>query len=1280
MFNRWSGLGAAAGWSNNRSGSSDKENRSASDVGGGSPAAAPRTSPTHNDETSVDASLLYQNQCQDQSLDNGSILLDNVYLSPTEIYDLAGSTSILGHESILGPNHSLLAQDVVPEEEEGGGELFPEDLLADLSHGEYPLLNSTATSPRDSPMDWRPSPTPEVPVAADHKAETNVNKEQLPPREPSPPPPTRSTQTSGLDLAVAVEPTLEEQDRVEDDDGDEQGDVVPDSTVERRQFWLQYLNDDAPAPSTAVASPPTSPARSSLENTTTSSDSGGMDYLKSATAGVSTLVFDPHDSSVSVVETSYDQVQVPQQNSRDDSDNRNASIPSLPSEDENQQDSSITRPRSRSSSPFLPIFSASLSASWRPPAAANATTDSFRQDTFDHGDDDEDDSNDPRNVTSEWKVAQAPVRSTSGSSTSSASKKMEPKRNSTKTLLPSMFQRFQRKNGAVEPPPPPPPAVQENVSSVAIPPSSSPSRSNDKKHLPAVLQRLQRKNAVEEDNAPISPASSPSRQADKMHLPAVLQRLQRKNAGSAVEQDPEDNVPDASMSPPSSPSRHADKLHLPAVFHRFQRKATATTTAEPHEEDDDENVPDVPVLLAKSPRNAYDKNDPDERAYAIWRSKGLLPPRDEVNTFTTALSNIEGVMEEPRPAPRALRIAKQEELADESMENESTATPLVLDKENVVTPNASSARSNKPSPVHKFASILQQWRDKSDDRPNAHFLSPSIRATLVPSSVFSVGRPQQHSADEDCAQPTKPPRSSTSTGTVSPEPKKTMLTRHSLSGGVVASSGSTLRERRQSMQIKLEKEMTKQHRVPAETTTTARRNFHLHSRNDFKSVVNVLLRNGPTIRRDAGKNTEFGQPLLGSDSMDTVDFHPLVSKVQKANTVSTESRTSFFDNYKQPEEGEEEERGEQVAADSDRVGIRVKDLQVSKETRELFRHEVESAYLEAGPPMDAGSVPPFLKSVLEPSASVESDDDDFYGYGIPREVAIDTDAVLQGHGLPSPLVSPQFVANPDQPMPAIRRVVDRYLRNDNQSSIPDPPADVSMRHSANTSLLIHRTPSIGEQSGATHSIAVLDPEGVCQCNISVLNGNDDLIEFFLPRMGVGCTCGRRPPGFVNVDEPTALANILRPWQVDFLASFGIERGDQFVKAHHRSAAALASALRYYRRKHIMTPFRTSSCTMALQIWSKTCKAFVRSVRKQLYENDNNKQALSLPNTLYILSSFLDRMPSSSAASPERPERASNPLLPPGSENCGSPRAWFEEKVRGPPGRDPTGAIISVGEC
>lgn len=173
-----------------------------------------------------------------------------------------------------------------------------------------------------------------------------------------------------------------------------------------------------------------------------------------------------------------------------------------------------------------------------------------------------------------------------------------------------------------------------------------------------------------------------------------------------------------------------------------------------------------------------------------------------------------------------------------------------------------------------------------------------------------------------------------------------------------------------------------------------------------------------------------------------------------------------------------------------------------------------------------------------------------------------------------------------------------------------------------------KSPEITTRSAATRT-----PILECRCSESIFSGNNDLVDFFLPLMGMACKCGKQGKGFVNYKVPTSLENILRPWQVQFLASFGIYRGEELVKAQHRSAMTLATALRQYRRKNGMTPYRTKSCAMALQIWSKCCKAFVRSIRKQ---RASGRYSLKMPNTLPLLSSFIEQMspsnPSSTSAS------------------------------------------------
>jgi len=144
----------------------------------------------------------------------------------------------------------------------------------------------------------------------------------------------------------------------------------------------------------------------------------------------------------------------------------------------------------------------------------------------------------------------------------------------------------------------------------------------------------------------------------------------------------------------------------------------------------------------------------------------------------------------------------------------------------------------------------------------------------------------------------------------------------------------------------------------------------------------------------------------------------------------------------------------------------------------------------------------------------------------------------------------------------------------------------------------------------------------CPCgSSSIFSGNDELVEFFLPKLGMACTCGKNPEVFsdTTVTDLTAIEFILRPWQCRFLKSFNIHRGDQLVKANHRSAPAIARAMKKWRRKHEMVTARTVSCGLALHIWSRVCKIYVRSIRRQILLDAD---FVKIPNPTRVLSTLL----------------------------------------------------------
>ncbi|KAL3766830.1 hypothetical protein ACHAW5_005245 [Stephanodiscus triporus] len=130
----------------------------------------------------------------------------------------------------------------------------------------------------------------------------------------------------------------------------------------------------------------------------------------------------------------------------------------------------------------------------------------------------------------------------------------------------------------------------------------------------------------------------------------------------------------------------------------------------------------------------------------------------------------------------------------------------------------------------------------------------------------------------------------------------------------------------------------------------------------------------------------------------------------------------------------------------------------------------------------------------------------------------------------------------------------------------------------------------------------------CECTASPFSGNDPQSEFYLPKLGLACACGGGSAADDRANfsrDPTALSNVLRPWQCDFLSTLGVRTADGLLRAHRSDANGMARKLRHWRAANASTAsmtggdeMRTRECYMALKIWSKTCKVVLRSIREQ----------------------------------------------------------------------------------
>ena len=103
----------------------------------------------------------------------------------------------------------------------------------------------------------------------------------------------------------------------------------------------------------------------------------------------------------------------------------------------------------------------------------------------------------------------------------------------------------------------------------------------------------------------------------------------------------------------------------------------------------------------------------------------------------------------------------------------------------------------------------------------------------------------------------------------------------------------------------------------------------------------------------------------------------------------------------------------------------------------------------------------------------------------------------------------------------------------------------------------------------------------CSCSVSPFSGNDIQSDFYLPRLGLACKCA----GVTYEDDrvnfsrnPTALSNILRQWQCEFLSTVDIDTADRLLRAHKHDANDLARKMKKWRVKQGCTAFtRSKEC-------------------------------------------------------------------------------------------------------
>lgn len=120
----------------------------------------------------------------------------------------------------------------------------------------------------------------------------------------------------------------------------------------------------------------------------------------------------------------------------------------------------------------------------------------------------------------------------------------------------------------------------------------------------------------------------------------------------------------------------------------------------------------------------------------------------------------------------------------------------------------------------------------------------------------------------------------------------------------------------------------------------------------------------------------------------------------------------------------------------------------------------------------------------------------------------------------------------------------------------------------------------------------------CPCEESVFTKQPEVIDFYLPKLGLLCSCGRKDTVPLIGSDPCSIENILRDWQVQFCNTYNIQTAADLIHVYTQNSNQLAKQMRAWRKENGMISVKTKSCGIALQIWARTCKTVIKTIQNQ----------------------------------------------------------------------------------
>ena len=123
-------------------------------------------------------------------------------------------------------------------------------------------------------------------------------------------------------------------------------------------------------------------------------------------------------------------------------------------------------------------------------------------------------------------------------------------------------------------------------------------------------------------------------------------------------------------------------------------------------------------------------------------------------------------------------------------------------------------------------------------------------------------------------------------------------------------------------------------------------------------------------------------------------------------------------------------------------------------------------------------------------------------------------------------------------------------------------------------------------------------ENGCPCEESVFSKQPEVIDFYLPKLGLFCSCGRKDTVPLIGSDPCRIENILRNWQVQFCTTYDIHTATDLIHVYTQNSNQMAKQMRAWRKVNGMKSVKTKSCGIALRIWARTCKIVIKTIQIQ----------------------------------------------------------------------------------